>query len=246
MIYNTNNESLIPKGVIPINKQNKLGSAASAVLAVLLVGAVGSNYVENRSSDSISITYRELSDSSSQGAFNDSSANGVSLSLSGEVTAIEPDGSVVLKSSDPDTTVIAALDGEYSVGDTLSISGSISRLDGNSVYLEGCSAQELSPPASEPDERAQTTAAEATTATTLNGSTTAQTAHEPIQTTAATSATTTTTEPIIADEEISVTVYVSSTGKYHSKSDCSGMKSYTAMSLDESLDAGHVACKKCW
>ncbi len=55
-----------------------------------------------------------------------------------------------------------------------------------------------------------------------------------------------TTEPVVIEEKIAVTVYVSNSGKYHSKCDCSGMKNYTEMSLDEAIDAGHVACKKCW
>lgn len=44
----------------------------------------------------------------------------------------------------------------------------------------------------------------------------------------------------------SVTVYVSSTGKIHSKSNCSGMKSYTEMSYDEAVSKGYVFCKKCY
>lgn len=40
-------------------------------------------------------------------------------------------------------------------------------------------------------------------------------------------------------------VFVSSSGKYHSSSECSGMKSYTEMSLTEALDAGCTACQKC-
>ena len=42
------------------------------------------------------------------------------------------------------------------------------------------------------------------------------------------------------------TVYVSSSGKYHRKSDCSGMKSYEAMSLTEATEHGYVACKRCY
>ena len=49
--------------------------------------------------------------------------------------------------------------------------------------------------------------------------------------------------PIIADD---VVVYVSASGKYHSRSDCSGMKNYTAMGREAAEDAGHTACKKCW
>lgn len=45
--------------------------------------------------------------------------------------------------------------------------------------------------------------------------------------------------------ENTVTVYVSSTGKYHTVSDCSGMKRYTEMSLSEAVAAEYTACKKC-
>lgn len=65
-------------------------------------------------------------------------------------------------------------------------------------------------------------------------------------TAASAAATNVTTEPDIIEDQITITVYVSNSGKYHSKSNCSGMKNYTEMSLDEALDAGHVACKKCW
>ncbi|MBQ8170848.1 MAG: hypothetical protein IJZ95_02535 [Oscillospiraceae bacterium] len=40
-------------------------------------------------------------------------------------------------------------------------------------------------------------------------------------------------------------VFVSSTGKYHSVTDCSGMRSYSEMSLSEAIEAGCSACKKC-
>ena len=43
-----------------------------------------------------------------------------------------------------------------------------------------------------------------------------------------------------------VTVYVSSSGKYHSKPDCSGMKSFTEMQLSEALADGCVSCKRCY
>ena len=41
------------------------------------------------------------------------------------------------------------------------------------------------------------------------------------------------------------TVYVSNKGKYHYKSNCSGMKNYTEMSLSEAKEHGYEACKKC-
>lgn len=40
-------------------------------------------------------------------------------------------------------------------------------------------------------------------------------------------------------------VYVSTTGKYHSKTNCSGMKNYTTMTYDEAIAYGYEACKKC-
>ncbi len=49
-----------------------------------------------------------------------------------------------------------------------------------------------------------------------------------------------------SDEVNQLTVYVSSTGKYHKKFDCSGMKNYTEMTLQQAIEAGHTACKRCW
>lgn len=44
----------------------------------------------------------------------------------------------------------------------------------------------------------------------------------------------------------SPTVYVSNSGKYHKKSNCSGMKNFFTMTLDEAKSAGYEACKKCY
>lgn len=54
-------------------------------------------------------------------------------------------------------------------------------------------------------------------------------------------------EPEI-DEDLSFdnNVYVSPTGKYHSKSDCSGMTQYTEMTKEEVINAGYVPCKRCY
>ena len=65
-------------------------------------------------------------------------------------------------------------------------------------------------------------------------------------TSASAAATTALSEPVTIEDEITVIVYVSKTGKYHRNNDCSGMKYYTEMSLDEAIDAGHAACKRCW
>ncbi len=41
-------------------------------------------------------------------------------------------------------------------------------------------------------------------------------------------------------------VYVSKTGKYHARSDCSGMKTSTPMELADAKAAGHEPCQKCY
>ena len=51
-------------------------------------------------------------------------------------------------------------------------------------------------------------------------------------------------QPPISENDIMV--YVSATGKYHSRPNCSGMKKYTEMERDEAESAGHVPCQKCW
>lgn len=42
------------------------------------------------------------------------------------------------------------------------------------------------------------------------------------------------------------TVYVSNNGIIHSKSNCSGMKHYTAMTYDQAIAQNYRKCKKCW
>ena len=44
----------------------------------------------------------------------------------------------------------------------------------------------------------------------------------------------------------STTVYVSNSGKIHLKSDCSGMKSYSTMTLGEAEHMGYEECSKCF
>lgn len=43
-----------------------------------------------------------------------------------------------------------------------------------------------------------------------------------------------------------IIVYVSSSGKYHANPDCSGMKHFTEMLLDDAAEAGHAPCKRCF
>lgn len=50
----------------------------------------------------------------------------------------------------------------------------------------------------------------------------------------------------IEDDHISVTVYVSKSGKIHRIRNCSGMKYYTEMDYDEAVDEGYVFCKNCY
>ena len=43
-----------------------------------------------------------------------------------------------------------------------------------------------------------------------------------------------------------IEVYVSRNGIYHSYPSCSGMKHYSTMTVDDAIEAGCRACKKCW
>lgn len=42
------------------------------------------------------------------------------------------------------------------------------------------------------------------------------------------------------------TVYISSSGKIHLKSDCSGMKSYKEMTMEKAVNSGYSTCDKCF
>ncbi len=46
-------------------------------------------------------------------------------------------------------------------------------------------------------------------------------------------------------DDMSVIVYVSSSGKYHFISDCSKMKNYTEMTLGKAIFMGYSACSEC-
>lgn len=47
-------------------------------------------------------------------------------------------------------------------------------------------------------------------------------------------------------DEQSYTVYVSKYGKIHKRSNCSGMKYYTAMSYKAAMRAGYALCQNCY
>ena len=49
-----------------------------------------------------------------------------------------------------------------------------------------------------------------------------------------------------AEDEVRVVVYVSRSGKIHRIANCSGMKYYTAMYLDDAVNMGHVFCENCY
>ncbi len=100
------------------------------------------------------------------------------------------------------------------------------------------------------------TTSAATSATTT--STAKTTAPVPVETAASTTTgsakpQTTSAAPQEASVEInktspnvSIIVYVSNSGKYHNRPNCSGMKNYTEMSLNEAKAADYAACKKCY
>lgn len=102
-----------------------------------------------------------------------------------------------------------------------------------------------------PSTTVYTTSAATSAATTSTDKTTAPVPAE--TTTSSTKPQTTSAAPQEAVVEInktspnvSVIVYVSNSGKYHKRPDCSGMKHYTEMSLADAKSSNYAACKKCY
>lgn len=234
------------------------GTAMAAIYAAAVVNAV------NMSAEmSVTAAYENT------GARENASKTGELFALSDGITVAFSapisscaDGKCIFEFESPDVTIIAPLEGEYSVGDKLSVSGVLVSVSNDVFTLEDCtvagaekelaqtdkseSKSERSEPSAEASHKNDEAASEPEHLQT-------EASKPPVQTTATTIAQTSTVRATTADtssqpviEHESVTVYVSSTGKYHSKSNCSGMKSYTEMSLDEALEAGHIPCKRCW
>ncbi|MBQ4164962.1 MAG: hypothetical protein IJD85_01410 [Oscillospiraceae bacterium] len=233
------------------------GTAMAAVYAVAVVNAANMSAEMNVSAAYENAGARENASKTGE-LF--APTDGISIEFSAPISSCA-DGKYIFEFDDPDVTVIAPLSGKYSVGEKLSVSGILVAVSDDVFTLEGCivagTEKEIAQTSKSETktERAEPTASSSdkdSGATSEPEHLQPETSKPPVQTTSATAqttavqtpATSASSKPVVEYE--GVTVYVSSAGKYHSKSTCSGMKSYTEMSLDEAQEAGHIACKRCW
>ncbi|MBQ9948026.1 MAG: hypothetical protein IJO91_06520 [Oscillospiraceae bacterium] len=150
---------------------------------------------------------------------------------------------LVFVSDDPPVTVIASADKDYTTFSVVTVNGTISDIQGYSITLEDCtiSAAQAMDTDRQPSRIPQTQKSEAvsppvTTAvsTTKTTSSPQETDQTPVESTPAHS------------DSVGASVYVSSSGKYHSKPNCSGMKNYTEMTYSEAVAKNCVPCQKCF
>ena len=145
---------------------------------------------------------------------------------------------LVFVSGSPQTVIIVPTEREYSVSEEYRVVGYIEAVTDNTLRLADCEiemvfsrndpSENTSPPEiSAVPERSPT--AERTPAVT-QVTTSSQRSESAVS----------------VDTEKGQTVYVSATGKYHSKPTCSGMKSYTEMSITQAEAGGNQPCKKCY
>jgi len=237
------------------------GTAMAAVYAVAVVNAANMSAEMNVSAAYENTGARENASKTGE-LF--APSDGISIEFSAPISSCA-DGKYIFEFDDPDVTIIAPLSGKYSVGEKLSVSGVLVAVSDDVFTLEDCivagaekeiaqtykseSKTERTEPAVSPSDKNAGTVSEPEHS---QNEASSETSKPPVQTTSTTAQTTAVQTPAtsassqLVVEYEGVTVYVSSTGKYHSKSNCSGMKSFTEMSLDEALEAGHIACKRCW
>ena len=232
------------------------GTAMAAIYAAAVVNAVNMSAEMNVTAAYENTGARENASKTGE-LF--APSDGISIEFSAPISSCV-DGKYIFEFESPDVTIIAPLSGKYSVGEKLSVSGVLVAVSGDVFTLENCiaagaekeiaqtvkseSKTERSEPTAYSSDKNDVAASEPENS---QNEASSEMSKPPVQTTATTAltaATNTSTQPVVEYE--GVTVYVSSTGKYHSKSNCSGMKSYTEMSLDEAQEAGYIACKRCW
>lgn len=234
----------------------KGGYIISGAISLIIAGAATVNGMQNAAVTNISLAPADGSDNAqlTEELFQKHEKdNGIEISFTAPITDISDDGALVFSLEQPETIVIVPSTDQYDIGDTISVEGIVFEISEHEVILQDCVISKQSD--------APTTKAVASTQTALSTiatPTATTTSNRPIVTesTVATESTTpipqttppTATTDITTDDphEINITVYVSSTGKYHSKSNCSGMKSYSEMSYENAIKADLVPCKKCW
>lgn len=140
------------------------------------------------------------------------------IDISFSAAPIKEENGMAVFAADGDYSYIYAQLEDFEIGEQMTISGTIAYIDGTKIVLSECEAITA-------------------TATTMSMQTTsipAESMDEPI------------VNETFESETATVIVYVSTTGKYHSKHDCSGMKTYTEMAYDDAVENGYVACKRCY
>lgn len=138
-------------------------------------------------------------------------------------TELSSDSELVFLSNQPPLVITVPVSEKYDHTRELEIIGQISSISDNKIRLTECKVRYANEQTVIPTDNFADII-DNTAPTTTSATKTTQTQKEP-------------------DHN---TVYISSTGKIHLKSDCSGMKSYTEMDLDDALMSGFTKCKKCF
>lgn len=137
---------------------------------------------------------------------------------------LSTDNMLVFVSDEPNMTINVPIDKEYPLTEEIMVVGTLYKTDEYMITLSNCEIIINTP------EKQNVTSDIIPAQTTQTQQT-------------ATQSTTNRSEIQIPTE---ATVYVSASGKYHSKSNCSGMKNYTEMTLTQAKDNGYDPCKKCY
>lgn len=215
---------------------DKLKGSVGVTLTVLLIGSIAGNYIESQKTGVTTITYAELvgrtttqntesSNIPSEIIF-ESECESAEFDEPSDIIATSESENAVLETP-PDVTTKSESENAVleTPPDVTTKSGSESIAPEVPPDITTASKNETPPDAAVKSESTVpvTQSAAATTAPAENPHCVWET-----------------------DEANQLTVYVSSTGKYHKKCDCSGMKNYTEMTLQQAIEAGHAACKRCW
>ncbi len=198
---------------------DKLKGSVGVTLTVLLIGSIAGNYIESQKTRVTTITYAELVGRTTTQDTENSNIPSEIIFESEDESAEFDEPSDIIATSESENAVLETPPDVTAKSESESIAPEVP------PDITTASKNETPPDAVVESESTVpvTQSAAATTAP-------AENPHSVWET----------------DEANQLTVYVSSTGKYHKKCDCSGMKNYTEMTLQQAIEAGHAACKRCW
>lgn len=210
--------------------KTEIGAAVVCALAVGISAAVthfsGSGMDITAESPAAAVGEADISSSAAEARITAAQNIGITVSFTASPDSEKSSArALVFVSGKPPVTVIVPTEREYPFIGEYTVSGVIADAESYTITLSDCEIIPLSG-----NDRADTVKpAEATSAAPQSETEKTALSH------------TEQNEPAAETE----TVYVSSSGKYHSKPDCSGMKSSTEMSYSEAIAAGHSPCKRC-